>query len=73
MRFGRVSPLQVSKFTHLRGQYHFGKSVIHCLARTWAIIGYILFFTIDGLRRKNFECLKGLLSALREPLPDSEI
>jgi len=52
---------------------NFGKSVIHRLARTWAIIGYILFFTIDGLRRKNFERLKGLLSALREPLPDSEI
>jgi len=22
MRFGRISPLQVSKFTHVRGQYH---------------------------------------------------
>ena len=24
MRSGRVSPLQVSKFTHIRGQYQFG-------------------------------------------------
>jgi len=48
---------------------NFGKSVIHRLARIWAIIGYLLFFTIDGLRRKDFKPLKGLLSALREPLP----
>ena len=27
MRFGRVSPLQVSKFTHVRGQYRLKKEV----------------------------------------------